>query len=292
MRKRRYIDLKRMLKPCLETIVLFFIILACVYFVLLIRADDIKSPDIFLESLICLVTSVVLSHFILILNRNRSSKNITKYIDYVYLSVAALGLLSAMDYSGKNYTKNVQVLSDGLNSLLAVEKSTLDRDIAAYCAEPTNDPSCPNIDKLSEVIDGFLKYSENEIKYSLNDHPALFIGAASIYLKSIAAVQDNVIKDPNSKFKKIDFAEFVDVINRYLVPPFGSGEGENALTRVEQVFDISRLRVLGYLFIAAALGLRITRVTVELWSLWSSDVEPRSRKTDGNKENDTLAEAK
>ncbi|MBH5386660.1 hypothetical protein [Bradyrhizobium diversitatis] len=210
------------------------------------------DQDVPLEIAICFVLALIVYHAWFYFVRGYHTKNVTKYIDYLYLGVAAIGLLSAgLEFSRQQYAADARAAFeralDALGHLPMVmedhsSRCRRDNDQSEKCRLlqqiPTNFRFRLNEVKLKPAIDGieglerWARALQNE--FHLLDNPQdSFLSPGVVNIRTIVdGLRGSVfVHDPQG------------VVARY--------------------------KFFGFFLLAAALAIRITKVSIEIFEWYS-----------------------
>lgn len=211
--------------------------------------DIQKFHDEFVSALLIFFVSILWYHLYYFNIRDRLTSNSTKHIDYIYLSAASLGLLASADLSIKKYDEQLRQHIAQARSYMRFSSEEYSKYVPEICADPLQVNDCKNIRELIEDQNRFFS----------------FIGEYKDYYNFSNGIRRLKAKDDQIKFRP-EFIEYHEdsyrnleaLVNRLSKAPFGYKTVDD--------FDqpLERWRSLGFMLIAAALGLRITKVTIEI----------------------------
>jgi len=204
--------------------------------------------DIPLETAACFVTTLIIYHLWFYFRRNYHSENISKYIDYVYLSVAAVGLLvTGLEFSRQQYEHSISDAYEKAFRDLGMLPILLD-DLV-YACDQDKDPSKACKD-MREIRTNFrFRLNEQKLKPTVDGVEGL--------VRWARAVQDEYVKldNPRDSFLSPNAVDIRATI-----------EGQrNGFSSFDGGGLLSRFRFVGFFLLATALALRITKVSIEIF---------------------------
>jgi hypothetical protein len=191
----------------------------------------------------------VVYHFWFYFLRNHHSKNVSKYIDYVYLGVAAIGLLATgLEFSRQQYERDVSETFDAALADLGRLPTALD-DRVSFCEIDKKLP--PKIcNDMREIRTNF-SFRLNEVKLRPN------VEGVEGLTRWAEALQREYVKLDNPQ-------------DSFLTPNvLGIRTRIESLTKGSILFErggwLYRFRFFGFFLIATAIALRITKVSIEIF---------------------------
>ena len=203
------------------------------------------------EDFTCFLLSLAIFHAWFWAGRRNSTPNVTRIIDYVYLSYASIGLLAASDIAIKHYNEFSGSMRRQTVATLALSKSELQPSKDAACVDPSAGKDCSTYEELFHLIDNASVLISN-VNYPIQDVKGSIDQIVSFERRFPAIHQALSRYEPTIEDAENDLDRLQD-------EPFG--------VERDDAEQLNRYRALGYMLVASALALRITRVTIE-WRGW------------------------
>ncbi|RWP33452.1 hypothetical protein [Mesorhizobium sp.] len=213
------------------------------------------NQDVPLEIAICFVIALIVYHAWFYFVRRYHTKNVTKYIDYLYLGVTAIGLLAAgLEFSRQQYEADVRAAFERALDAL-VQLPTIMEDLAYMC-EQDKDQS-DKCKALKEIPTNF-RFRLNEVKLKPTVDGIEGLERWARALQNEYQVLDN----PQDSFLApdvVNIRSIVEGLRRRLIIHASQGV-------------LAQYRFFGFFFLAAALAIRITKVSIEMFE-WYDEIE-------------------
>ncbi|UFW90524.1 hypothetical protein BjapCC829_19110 [Bradyrhizobium barranii] len=206
------------------------------------------DQDAPLEIAVCFVLALIVYHAWFYFLRDYHTKNVAKYIDYLYLGVAAVGLLSAgLEFSRQQYATDVRAAYDRALDALQLLPSTMEDH--AYMCRKENDQS-ERCSALQQIPTNFrFRLNEVKLKPSIDGVEGLERWARALQKEY------HLIDNPEASFLAPAVVGIRSIVN---------GLRGTILSQDPQGL-LARYRFFGFFLLAAALAIRITKVSIEIF---------------------------
>jgi hypothetical protein len=237
---------------CSFVVIFSVLIMGIVYFVC--SYFSFSTPSVIV---INFIISFILMHCYFFVIKQHHSPNIRMFIDYVYLSVAALGIVfSSIDYIHSERDKERFALVKKLEESISTVKWLVMNDRFRYCPfDKLDNLQCKGLiaaTAASEIMyQTALSFEERRDSSVVSD--------LNIEARALSLLFSHYTSDDADVLRRA-----VKVTERNLQPIIDDAEASKAWFDV--MAERSNLRVIGLILLSSALALRLTKVTVELKS--------------------------
>lgn len=202
-------------------------------------SKTINFGNIFYTTLLVFSLSLMTFHLLIRSRRETNTSTYLKSLDYIYLGVAALGLFSTIELARTDLTSNYNYYLSAANDLIASITKENDESIKYYCE---NEPELNLCNSEREYARSILLLLNNNHFTRLSDYKLL------------------TDKIKNYKFHgKEPTNHRINVFAANAIEQYAS-----IAPNPDDIYLPKFSKNIGYLLLASALALRLTRVTAEI----------------------------
>ncbi|WP_353642530.1 hypothetical protein [Mesorhizobium sp. WSM2239] len=215
------------------------------------------DQDVPLEIAICFAIALTVYHAWFYFVRRFHTKNVTKYIDYLYLGVTAVGLLAAgLEFSRQQYEADVRAAFE--RALDALSQLPVVMDDLAFMCQQDKDQS-DKCKALQEIPTNFrFRLNEVNLKPTIDGIEGLERWARALQNEY------HVLDNPEDSFLAPDVVNIRSIV-----------EGLRGSLFVHDARGVlAQYRFFGFFLLAAALAIRITRVSIEIFEWFNNETAP------------------